>query len=216
MLASSHPESAEWSGLSLRGLFYHCPADGIMYHKRRVRSSFRDENTCSIRVIMDLGTVRERQVKMAHIGQPRLPAPNHDVLWNTMSACARPASDALKRRFRRRQPKKEKRHTPAARLTVAKPRDIRAARAGRLESKALTAAFIRSIISRPAATAACSALYGESPRAISSALTNSRMLSPRGTSRRAVVVFPAPLGSPMMRMSFNGCGSLRPKNQSAQ
>src|SRR5262249_20887826 len=53
----------------------------------------------------------------------------------------------------------------------------------------------------PATNAACSGLNGDNPRAISSAFTNSSISRPWGTSNCAAVVFPAPLGPPMMTIS---------------
>ena len=72
----------------------------------------------------------------------------------------------------------------------------------------LMSSLILCSISRPAPNAACSGLNGDSPRAISSAFTNSRISRPCGTSNCAAVVFPAPLGPLMMTISSTCSESL--------
>jgi len=63
-------------------------------------------------------------------------------------------------------------------------------------SPASTRTFRRSSIARPDATATRSGFKGESPRAISSAFTNSWISSTEERLATAHVVFPAPFGPP--------------------
>jgi len=66
----------------------------------------------------------------------------------------------------------------------------------------LASSSIRWSINRPADIPAPSMLNGDRPRAISSALTNSRTPKLEGKSIWAVDVLPAPLGPPMTMISF--------------
>jgi hypothetical protein len=58
--------------------------------------------------------------------------------------------------------------------------------------------MMRSIINRPACIATPSGLKGESPAAISSALTNSLQFNISGNTVKLAIVFPAPLHPAMM------------------
>ena len=162
VLAGPHREFAVASGRSLQRLFDHRPSDGVIYHKRNIRCSFRNEHASDIGIIIDRG-VGERQVAIPHVSNASLPAPDHDVGWDLVAALTNPPRHPIDGRLRRGQPEL---------------------------SLACTRSRILAIIRRPAARAARSALNGDSARAISSALTNSRMPRWRGTRAGAAVVFP--------------------------
>jgi hypothetical protein len=69
-----------------------------------------------------------------------------------------------------------------------------------------------SSMNRPAASAGPSGSKGERPRAISSALTSSWISRRRGTIAEVELLFPAPLGPPMMTISVERAGPFAPKS----
>src|SRR6202011_4258125 len=117
--------------------FDHRPSDGIIYHKRNIRCSFRNEHASDIGIIIDRGGVGERQIAIPHVGNASLPAPDHDLGWDLVAALTTSPRHSIDCCLRRGQPEKNQSDTPTLRPAFLQPRDIRPAGACSFEGEAL-------------------------------------------------------------------------------
>jgi hypothetical protein len=158
----------------------------------------------SVRIIINDGNVRERKIQKPQIGDASPIPPDNHIAGDAMSTLPHAPCHPVKRCLGGRQPQIPSVNRQRSALHLRKMGTC--VRPAQVVSNAKLARFlmssrIRCNISRPAPNAACSGLNGDSPRAISSAFTNSRISRPCGTSNCAAVVFPAPLGPPMITIS---------------
>ena len=176
-LCGWHRESLATSYLSRRCLFDHCPTGGIVHQKGSFRGSLRDEDTTFVRIIVKEGQVCQRKIKMAHVGQSGPITMDHHVIRDvvpsgtrraTLSSAACGDGNHRNTSVTRQRAILQRRSRP----TWARPEQVVS---NAKLCRSLTRPRIRSIMSRPAVAAVRSALNGDNPRAISSALTNSRM-----------------------------------------